>query len=42
MVVISSQIEENTLTLRYFCELRDYCYLGIGTMEKVGHFRNCY
>lgn len=42
MVVISPQIEENTLTLRHFCELPDYCYLDIGTMGKVQHFMNCY
>lgn len=35
MVVISSQIEENTVTSRYICELPSY-YLNIGTTEKWG------
>lgn len=37
MVCFSSQVEENAVTLRHFCELPDY-YLGIGTREKAGHF----
>lgn len=41
MVVISSQVEENAVTLRHFGELPDY-YLDIGTGEKVGHFTDCY
>lgn len=36
MVVISSQVEENAVTLRHFCEPPDY-YLDIGTGEKVEH-----
>lgn len=41
MVCFSSQVEENAVTLRHFCELPDY-YLDIGTREKAGHFTVCY